>query len=70
MKNSKIEALKAKLQAEIEKEESRKQKVAVRFLSVIEREIDNDPSLRESLSNILSRLSDKEKKLFSFIFGE
>lgn len=70
MKNSKIEALKAKLQAEIEKEEARKQKVAVRFLSVIEREIDNDPSLRESLSNILSRLSDKEKKLFSFIFGE
>ena len=70
MKNPKIELLKAKLQAEIEKEEARKQRIAVKFLSVIEREIDNDPSLRDSFSNILSRLSDKEKKLFSFIFEE
>ncbi|HDX1051038.1 TPA: hypothetical protein RNY11_002071 [Pasteurella multocida] len=70
MTNSKIEKLKAQLQAEIEKEEMRKKKTAVKFLSVIEDKIKQDINFKQLLSSHLSHLTDKEKKLFSFIFGE
>lgn len=70
MTNSKIEKLKAQLQAEIEKEEMRKQKIAVKFLSVIEDKIKQDQNFKQLLSSHLSNLTDKDRKLFSFIFGE
>lgn len=70
MTNSKIEKLKAQLQAAIEKEEIRKQKIAVKFLQIIEEKISSDQNFKHLLSNQLSNLSDKEKKLFSFIFGD
>ncbi|HHW7568674.1 TPA: hypothetical protein ACU21S_002017 [Mannheimia haemolytica] len=70
MTNSKIEKLKAKLQAEIEKEELRKQKIAVKFLSIIEEKIKQDINFKQLLSSQLSHLTDKDKKLFGFIFGE
>ncbi|MBF0786015.1 hypothetical protein E4T80_11115 [Muribacter muris] len=69
MTNSKIEKLKAQLQAEIEKEEARKQKIAVKFLKVIEEKINSDTNFKNLLSSHLSDLTEKEKQLFNFIFG-